>query len=234
MQGLGPLGSPMRRIPQLPACGTLWRMDKPYSQACEDNKAPILATIAPLFHTAKRVLEVGSGTGQHAVHFAAALPHLIWQTSDVPANLPGIRLWLAEAALHNLPAPVPLDVLGAWPAGPYDGAFSANTAHIMGEPEVVAMLLGVGRVLGFGGRFALYGPFRIAGRHTSPSNARFDAWLRTQDPRRGVRDLVDLERWGQDAGLRLVDDVPMPVNNRTLIWERRVSGEGQRPTGTTY
>lgn len=195
-------------------------MNKPYSEACDQNKAPILSVIEPLFQGAARLLEVGSGTGQHAVHFAAALPQLTWQTSDVAANLPGIRLWLAEAALPNLPPPLHLDVLGDWPAGPYDGVFSANTAHIMGEPEVAALFSGVGRVLTLGGHFVLYGPFRIAGRHTSESNARFDAWLRARDPRMGVRDLVDLERWGDDAGLRLVDDVPMPVNNRTLIWEK--------------
>lgn len=202
-------------------------MNKPYSDACEENKTPILSVIRPLFREAASVLEVGSGTGQHAVHFAAAQPHLTWQTSDIPANLPGIRLWLEEARLPNLPAPLALDVLGDWPEGPFDGVFSANTAHIMGDPEVTAMFLGVGRVLSAGGHFALYGPFRIAGRHTSESNARFDAWLRTRDPRMGLRDLVDLKRLGERSGLRLVDDVSMPVNNRTLIWEKRGRAEGQ-------
>lgn len=200
-------------------------MDKPYSQACDENKAPILAVLVPLFQQARCVLEVGSGTGQHAIHFAAALPHLSWQTSDVHANLPGIRLWLAEAGLPNLPPPLALDVLGDWPTGPFDGVYSANTAHIMGAPEVAALFSGVGRVLATRGRFALYGPFRVAGRHTSESNARFDAALRARDPRMGVRDLVELRRLGKDAGLRLVDDIPMPVNNRTLIWERVASGE---------
>lgn len=195
-------------------------MDRPYSQACEENKAPILAVISPLFQAAQRVLELGSGTGQHAVHFAAALPHLTWQTSDLPANLPGIRLWLTEAALPNLPPPIALDVLGDWPMGPYDGVFSANTAHIMGEPAVIALLLGAGRVLAPGGHFALYGPFRVAGRHTSESNAQFDAGLRARDPRMGVRDITDLCHWAEDAGLRLVADTPMPVNNRTLVWQK--------------
>ena len=198
-------------------------MSKPYSESCDQNKAPILALIGPLFREAASVLEVGSGTGQHAVHFAAALPHLTWQTSDVPANLPGIRLWLAGAGLPNLPEPIVLDVLGDWPSGPFDGVFSANTAHIMGEAEVAAMFLGIGRVLAPGGRFALYGPFRMAGQHTSESNNRFDAWLRARDPRMGVRDLDDLRSWAEAGGLRLVEDVPMPVNNRTLIWERVAS-----------
>jgi cyclopropane fatty-acyl-phospholipid synthase-like methyltransferase len=204
-------------------------MEKPYSEACDQNKGPILAVLGPLLRDAARVLEVGSGTGQHAVHFAAALPHLTWQTSDVLANLPGIRLWLAEARLPNLPPPLALDVRGDWPAGPFDGVFSANTAHIMGEPEVAAMFQGVSQVLDAGGCFALYGPFRLSGRHTSESNAQFDAWLRARDPRMGVRDLEDLRHLGERNGLRLVDDVPMPVNNRTLIWERVGSGEWQGP-----
>ena len=141
-------------------------MNKPYSEACDENKAPILAVIAPLFQQAACVLEVGSGTGQHAVHFAAALPHLTWQTSDVPFNLPGIRLWLAEAGLPNLPPPLPLDVLGDWPTGPFDGVFSANTAHIMGEPEVAALFAGVGRVLAPGGRIRPLRPLS----HRRPSH----------------------------------------------------------------
>jgi len=200
-------------------------MNKPYAESCDENKAPILAVIGPLFREADSLLEIGSGTGQHAVHFAAALPHLTWQTSDVPDNLPGIRLWLAESGLPNLPAPIALDVRGDWPTGPFDGVFSANTAHIMDEQGVEAMFLGVGQVLAPGGRFALYGPFRIAGRHTSESNVRFDAWLTARDPRMGVRDLDDLIRFGGRSGLRLLEDVPMPVNNRTLIWEKVARGE---------
>jgi SAM-dependent methyltransferase len=195
-------------------------MTKPFSPACDQNKGPILRVLVPLFRETRRVLEIGSGTGQHAVHFAAALPHLLWQTSDQAEGLPGIRLWLAEAAQPNLPPPLVLDVMGDWPDGPFDGAFSANTAHIMGEPEVAAMLRGVGRVLAPGGRFALYGPFKYGGRHTSDSNLRFDAWLRAQDPRMGVRDLDDLGLWADEAGLALIEDITMPANNRILVWGR--------------
>lgn len=105
--------------------------DRPYAQACDENQAPILAVIAPLFASARRVLEIGSGTGQHAVYFAAWLPHLVWQTSNVPAHLPGIRLWLAEAQLPNLPAPLGLDVTGDWPTAPVDGVFSGNTGSFV-------------------------------------------------------------------------------------------------------
>ena len=200
-------------------------MNKPYSEACDENKVPILAVIGPLFKDAGTLLEVGTGTGQHAAFFAAALPRLTWQTSDIPAHLPGIRLWLDEAGLPNLPPPLALDVTADWPAGPFDGVFSANTAHIMSEPEVAAMFRGVGRVLTPGGRFALYGPFSVGGRHRSGSNARFDAWLRERDPRMGVRDLDHLRRLGEESGLELVEDVPMPVNNQTLIWKRVASSE---------
>ncbi|WP_295447233.1 DUF938 domain-containing protein [uncultured Thiodictyon sp.] len=194
--------------------------DKPFSLACEENQAPIFAVVGPLFAKARRVLEIGSGTGQHAVYFANRLPHLIWQTSDVPAQWPGIRLWLAEAQLPNLPEPLSLDVTDDWPAGPFDGVFSANTAHIMGLPEVGRMLLGVGQILASGAPFALYGPFSDGGRHTSESNARFDASLKARDPRMGVRDLGDLRALAARAGLELRADHPMPVNNRTLVWCR--------------
>lgn len=195
--------------------------DKPYSQACEENKRPILAVIAPLFAEAGRVLEIGSGTGQHAVFFAASLPHLIWQTSDLARNLPGIRSWLDEAALPNLPPTLPLDVTAGWPDERYDGVFSANTAHIMAEVQVCAMFRGVGRVLRGGGHFALYGPFNVGGRFTSESNRRFDATLRARNPEMGLRDRDFLVRLGSENGLELIADHPMPVNNRTLVWQRQ-------------
>ncbi len=203
-------------------------MHKPYSEACEENKGPLLEVLAPRLGAAHRVLEIGTGTGQHAVHFAAAMPYLHWQTSDIAPHLPGIQLWLDEARLPNLPPTLVLDVTAAWPTGPYDAVFSANTAHIMGLPEVEAMFQGVGRVLREDGLFALYGPFQYGGRHTSESNAHFDAWLRAGDPRMGVRDLETLRDFGASAGLSLVEDIPMPVNNRTLIWHREpVPGGGQ-------
>ena len=194
--------------------------DKPFSPACEENKVPILAVIGPLFEDCHTVLEIGSGTGQHAVYFAGHLPWLRWQTSDQPAHLPGIRLWLAEARLDNLPEPLALDVTGTWPEGPFDAVFSANTAHIMSLPEVAAMLRGVAQVLAPGGRFALYGPFSRGGRHTSDSNRDFDHWLRMRDPDSGVRDIDTLEPMAAGAGLILEADHAMPVNNRTLIWRR--------------
>ncbi|AGA89427.1 Protein of unknown function (DUF938) [Thioflavicoccus mobilis 8321] len=195
-------------------------MDKPFYPSSEENKAPILAAIAPRLNGARRLLEIGSGTGQHAVHFAAALPHLTWQCSDLAEQLPGIRLWLAEARLANLPPPIALDVDGTWPEGLFDAVFSANTAHILSLARVERMFAGVGRLLAPGGLFLLYGPFCRGGRHQSDSNAAFDDWLRRRDPASGVRDLDDLARFAAAAGLSLAEDLAMPVNNRTLVWRR--------------
>lgn len=194
--------------------------EKPFSLASEENKAPILAVIRRLLDQARHLLEIGSGTGQHAVYFAAAMPHLTWQASDVAPNLPGIRRWLGEAALPNLPEPIALDVSGEWPEQSFDAVFSANTAHIMGEPEVEAMLRGIGQVLEPGGYFALYGPFNEGRQYTGDGNRRFDAWLRQRDPRMGLSNVEDLESIGSSHGLRLIERRPMPANNRTLIWVR--------------
>lgn len=194
--------------------------DKPYSLACERNREPILALLRDHFGDRRRVLEIGSGTGQHAVHFAAALPALVWQCSDRPTQLLGIRAWLDEARLPNTPPPLALDVMAAWPAGPFDALFTANTLHIMSEAEVAALFAALPAVLADDAVLAVYGPFRHGGRHTSASNAAFDASLRARDPASGVRDLEWIDRLAQDAGLRLVEDRPMPANNRGLVWRR--------------
>lgn len=192
--------------------------DKPFSQSCEENKDPIRAVLARYLSDADSVLEIGSGTGQHAVAFAAAFPHLTWQCSDLPRNLPGVRLWLAEAALPNTPEPFTLDVTGDWPDARFDAVFSANTAHIMDAPQAEAMMLGVPRVLVPGGVFALYGPFNYGGHFTSDSNERFDRWLKANDPRSGIKDFELLDAAARAGGMSLVHDHEMPANNRTLVW----------------
>jgi SAM-dependent methyltransferase len=196
-------------------------VDKPYAEACDQNKAPILAVLSRLFADTGTVLEVGSGTGQHAVHFASALPHLIWQTSDIVENHVGIEAWLDEAGLPNLLYPLDLDVCGAWPNKTYQAVFSANTSHIMSWFEVERFIEGVGRVLALEGRFALYGPFNYNGRYTSDGNRRFDAWLKARNPRSGIRDFVDLNRLAKAQGLSFEEDIEMPVNNRILVWQRK-------------
>jgi cyclopropane fatty-acyl-phospholipid synthase-like methyltransferase len=195
---------------------------KPYSEACEQNKEPILEVLRRELPWPATVLEIGSGTGQHAVYFAAHLSHLAWRPSDLAENIPGIDLWRAEASLRNLLAPLVLEVQSIpWPIEAADAVFSANTAHIMSEAGVAAMFTGIGRVLRHGGRFCLYGPFSYDGRHTAESNANFDRWLKVRDPRSGVRDVRWLDELARESGLEPVRDYPMPVNNRTLVYVRR-------------
>lgn len=194
-------------------------IDKPFSESCVQNRDPILAILRPLFADRRHVLEIGSGTGQHAVYFAADLPHLVWQTADVPQHHPGIQAWLEEAALPNVLPPLALDVNDtAWRGGRYDAVFSANTLHIMGWPEVERFFAGVGAVLEAGGILAVYGPFNYGGCYTSESNARFDAWLKARDPASGVRDFEAVDALARSQGLVLQQDIAMPANNRTLVW----------------
>jgi cyclopropane fatty-acyl-phospholipid synthase-like methyltransferase len=183
---------------------------RPFAEACERNRAPILAVLKRVFADRPAVLEIGSGTGQHAAYFAPELAHLTWQASDVAENLPGIRLWGVE--------PIELDVDKKWPQMNIDAAFSANTAHILSWPQVERMFAGVAQLLPPGGLFALYGPFHYGGQPTSASNARFDVWLRARDPASGVRNFEDVQMLAQRCGLSLIEDNPMPVNNRLLVW----------------
>lgn len=193
---------------------------KPFAPACERNRAPILAVLRTHFADRRDVLEVGSGTGQHAVHFAAALPWLRWHCSDIAANLSGIRLWLDEAALPNTPPPFALDVRGPWPTQRFDAVFTANTLHIVGWAEVEALFAGLDRVLAEDGVFVVYGPFNEGGDYTSDSNRAFDAWLKARDPRSGIRDVEAVHALAAGLGLRLVEDVAMPAHNRCLVWRR--------------
>ena len=207
---------------------------KPFAPACERNREPILAVLRTAFAHCRTVLEIGSGSGQHAVHFAAAMPWLTWQCSDVAAHLPGIGMWLDEARLANTPPPLALDVRGPWPARRYDAVFSANSLHIMGWSEVEAFFAGVDRVLTGGrgvatkapaaatgcGILAVYGPFNDGGRYSSDSNRAFDAWLRARDPRSGLRDVEAVDALARDIGLQRLDDIAMPANNRCLLWQR--------------
>ena len=183
---------------------------KPFSEASERNRAPILAVLKRVFSHSRRVLEIGSGTGQHAAYFAPELPHLIWQASDVAENLPGIRAWGV--------IPIELDVDREWPAVDADAVFSANTCHIMSWPQVERMFAGIGRLAPE--VFALYGPFNYSGRPTSESNARFDAMLRSRDPASGLRDFEKIRELAAAAGLELAEDNAMPANNRLLVFRR--------------
>jgi len=186
---------------------------KPFSEASERNRAPILAVLKRVFKHRTRVLEIGSGTGQHAAYFAAELPHLVWQASDVADNLPGIREWVSH------PAPIELDVDQPWPRVDADAVFSANTCHIMSWPQVERLFEGIGKIRSLK-TFCLYGPFNYHGKHTSESNARFDAMLRARDPASGLRDFESISALAKAAGLTLQEDNAMPANNRLLVWKR--------------
>ena len=195
-------------------------IDKPYSPACERNREPILAVLREHFVDRRQVLEIGSGTGQHAVHFAAALPQLNWQCADRAPYLPGICAWLDEAALPNTPAPLALDVNSAFPEAVFDAVYSANTLHIMSAVEVELLFAKLPAVLGDDAVLVIYGPFRYDGQHTSASNAAFDASLRCGNPASGIRDFEWVDALASAIGLRLIEDRAMPANNRCLIWRR--------------
>ncbi len=196
--------------------------NKPYSVACDNNRQPILEIIEVLFAGSKAVLEIGSGTGQHAVYFAEKLPHLIWHSSDLQENHAGIELWLSEANLANTPLPLILDVTQAyWSKLKVDAVFSANAIHIMGWDSVKAMIAGVGQLLPDNGLLVLYGPFNYNNAYTSDSNARFDIWLKQSNPESGIRNFEDVELLANAAGLYIQHDYAMPANNRLLCWVKQ-------------
>lgn len=192
----------------------------PASLASERNKAPILEVLRDEFADRRQVLEIGSGTGQHAAWFAANLPHLVWQPSDLAGNHPAIRAWLEAEGTANLSEPVELDVVRPDISAivPPDAVFSANTAHIMSLETVRCMFALVGRLLPRGGVFCLYGPFNFDGRFSSESNADFDASLRARNPTMGVRDIEELDRFAAHAGLARVRLYAMPANNHLAVW----------------
>jgi cyclopropane fatty-acyl-phospholipid synthase-like methyltransferase len=194
-------------------------MQKPYAPACDRNREPILAVLREAFADRREVLEIGSGTGQHAIFFAEHLPHLIWQTSDRAENLPGITAWLDEAALPNTPPPLRFDVQETWPALRYDALFSANTLHIMHWAAVESLFASLAGIMARDAKLAIYGPFNYGGQFTSDSNASFDRWLKEKAPHQGVRDFERVHALAQGAGLELLEDRAMPSNNRCLVWQ---------------
>lgn len=196
-------------------------MPKHFSVACERNQEPILHVLREAFADCKRVLEIGSGTGQHAVFFGTQLPHLVWQTSDLSHNHPSILAWQQEVHCQNALPPIVLDVsAGEWPQGPFDAVFSANTCHILAWDEVETMFAGVAGVLRAGGVLCIYGPFNYHGTFSSASNAQFDAYLKSQAGHMGIRDFEAVDRLANDHGMTLEADHVMPANNRLLVWRR--------------
>ena len=194
---------------------------KPFSSASERNRIPIINLLRPLFAEVESVLEIGSGTGQHAVFFGVQMPHLTWQTSDLAENHPAIGMWVEEAALSNVLLPLVLNVdADQWLVEQVDAVFTANTLHIMSWSNVEKLFAGVARTLHANGLFCAYGPFSYEGRHTSESNARFDLSLRGQNPRSGIRDFAQVCELAAGISLSLQDDHAMPANNRLLVFRK--------------
>ncbi|MBQ0720624.1 MAG: DUF938 domain-containing protein [Gammaproteobacteria bacterium] len=195
--------------------------EKPFSQACENNQQAIFSILESVFAGSEQVLEIGSGTGQHASYFAPRLPHLVWQTSDQAEYHPGINAWLDDACAANLRRPLLLNVdMPQWPLANVDAVFSANTCHIMAWVSVVNMFRHLAEVLSAGGTLAIYGPFNYGGQFTSPSNASFDQWLQQRGAQQGIRDFEAVNKLASEAGMSLLEDNAMPANNRLLVWRK--------------
>lgn len=198
--------------------------EKMFAESAARNARPILQVLQKELRHSRTVLEIGSGTGQHAVCFASALPHLCWQTSDKVENHAAINAWISDSDLENIQRPLALNVLdAALESSQYDAVFSANTAHIMSFAAVRKMFALVGHSLNQLGSFLLYGPFLIDGEFTSPSNQHFDASLRARDPSMGIRDLAALDELGVTNGLRRDGLYALPANNMLAVWRKRVA-----------
>lgn len=195
--------------------------EKPFSPSCERNRDPILDVLRLHFADRRKILEIGSGTGQHAVYFATGMPHLSWQTADREENHAGITAWLHDEGPVNALAPFALDVNDvSWTEGrgPYDGVFTANTLHIMGWKEVEKLFMQLPQVLAERATVVAYGPFNYGGKFTSESNERFQQTLKSWGRQMGIRDFEAVDELARAAGLSLVEDRAMPANNRCLVW----------------
>lgn len=192
-----------------------------FSQACENNKGPIGEVLKQCFAGCKRVLEVGSGTGQHALHFAALLPQLVWQASERHAHMAALQARHAAYPRSNLPPPIALDAaMSPWPNG-FDGIFSANTLHIMPWEQGIAFFKNAANACASGAKVAVYGPFNYNGTYTSESNHHFDLMLRQRNAAQGIRGFEQVNDTASAVGLHMLEDYPMPANNRLIVWQRR-------------
>jgi cyclopropane fatty-acyl-phospholipid synthase-like methyltransferase len=196
-------------------------MTKPFSQACENNKHPILKVLTRVLAQKKHLLEVGSGTGQHAVHFAQNLPFLTWQTSDLPMNHAGINLWIDELPSANIIRPITLDLAKTKPfPEKVDAIFTANTLHIISWSLVKNLFDFIKVQLSAKGVLCIYGPFNYQGSFSSESNANFEVWLKDRDINSGIRDFEAVCKLATSADLTLIEDIEMPANNRLLVFNK--------------
>ena len=196
--------------------------DKPFSQACENNKRPILQQIEQIFTAPMTVWEIDSGTGQHGCFFAQNLPHTIWQPTDLLENLAGISQWVKQSSLTNINAPLALDVREkGWPETGIEGIFTANTLHIMSWEVVSEFFEKLNVNLKVGAAVVIYGPFNFNNQYSSESNARFDQWLKLRNPRSGIRHFEDIVSLAANAGMVLMKKVSMPANNQLLVFQKQ-------------
>ena len=193
----------------------------PFSQAAENNKAPIAEILTDVFSDVKHVLEIGSCTGQHAVHMGRAFPDIIWQPSDIAPMIDGLGARIEKDAPDNVRPPISIDVMdGEWPFEKADAVYAANVVHIISKPHIEALFAGIGRTLTSGGILVLYGPFKYGGNYTSESNARFDLWLKNRDSKSGIRQFEYIDGLARSHQLRLQDDFQMPANNQLIVWRK--------------
>jgi len=200
-------------------------MNKPFSQACENNKKSILAKLSLAFTQSKQILEIGSGTGQHAVYFAKHLPDLNWQTSDLLMNHQGINQWIDQFPVSNIQRPVAIDLNTLWNISPLnaiiDGIYTANTLHIISWSLVIEFFKGIASHLAPEGIICIYGPLNYKGQYTSNSNASFDLWLKERDINSGIRDFEAIVELAKKTNLQLINDHEMPANNRLLVFIKK-------------
>lgn len=190
--------------------------------AAARNREPILAVLRHVLPPSGTILEIASGSGEHAVHFARMLPDLLWQPSDPdPDSVASISAWRDEASLPNLLEPIALDATASeWPMDHADAILCINMVHISPWSATEGLMAGAERLLAPGASLVLYGPYRRDGKHTAPSNAAFDADLRARNPAWGVRDVADVAALAEGRGLSLDRLVEMPANNLTLVFRR--------------
>lgn len=196
-------------------------MNKPFAESCAQNQQVILDILKTLLTESGTVLEIGSGTGQHAVFFTEQLPHLNWQPSDLIDQHSGMQLWLDEVEHNRIKAPLEIDVdKGPWSVENIDYVYTANTTHIISSSQTENMLKHVGACLKPGGLFIQYGPFNYNGTYTSESNARFDMWLKERDPNSCIKHFETIQVLAEEHGMRILKDIEMPANNRILVWRK--------------
>lgn len=193
----------------------------PFSQAAENNKIPIREVLDRHLQGAGSLLEIGSGTAQHAVYFAAHFPNVLWQATDIPISIDNVRQRIFAADLPNLAPPLALDVnQQPWPVASFSVVFTANSLHIMCAASVENFFATVGQHVDAGGKLLIYGPFKYGGDFTTESNARFDLWLKDRDPLSGIRDFEWIRDLACASGFSLLEDNAMPANNQMLVWSK--------------